>query len=72
MKANPNSKPIPAVVLTCSREERDLVMGYDPGHNAYVIRPTESYDFADFIREPGPLRTGVAHPGYEAWTFVDA
>jgi two-component system response regulator len=54
VRADPIVMPIAAVVLTCSREERDLVMGYDPGAKAYVIKPTEPYDFADFIREPGP------------------
>ena len=62
VRADPNLKTIPAMVLTSSREERDLVMGYDPGANAHVMEPTESHNLADVIREPGLLRTAVAHP----------
>jgi len=62
VRADPDLKVIPAVVLTSSREEQGLVMGYDPGANAHVMEPTESHDLADVIREPGLLGTVVAHP----------
>jgi CheY-like chemotaxis protein len=40
-------KRIPVVVLTSSREQRDIVTSYDLGVNAYVVKPV---DFESFIR----------------------
>jgi CheY-like chemotaxis protein len=47
LKADPNLKAIPVVMLTSSREEQDLVNSYNLGVNAYVVKPV---DFADFIQ----------------------
>jgi CheY-like chemotaxis protein len=38
---------LPIVILTSSREENDLVRGYELGANAYVVKPV---DFDQFIR----------------------
>jgi CheY-like chemotaxis protein len=47
MKADPHLKTIPAVILTSSREEQDLIKGYELGVNAYVVKPV---DFREFIK----------------------
>lgn len=47
IKSDDNLKMVPAVILTSSREERDLVEGYKLGANAYVVKPV---DFEEFIR----------------------
>ncbi|HWB58674.1 MAG TPA: response regulator, partial [Chthoniobacteraceae bacterium] len=46
MKSDPALKTIPVVMLTSSREERDLVQSYKLGANAYVVKPV---DFQQFI-----------------------
>lgn len=46
VKADPALKSVPVVVLTSSREDRDLAACYELGVNAYVVKPVE---FADFI-----------------------
>ena len=46
VKSDPALKTIPIVVLTSSREERDLVRTYDLGVNAYVVKPV---DFLEFV-----------------------
>jgi CheY-like chemotaxis protein len=46
VKADPQLRRMPIVVLTSSREESDLVRSYDLGVNAYVVKPM---DFADFV-----------------------
>jgi CheY-like chemotaxis protein len=44
---------IPVVVLTSSREERDLVASYKLGVNAYVVKPVDFHEFANAIKELG-------------------
>lgn len=46
IKADESLKTIPVVILTSSREEQDLVQGYQNGANAYVVKPV---DFGEFI-----------------------
>lgn len=45
LKNDPRTKPIPVVILTASREERDIVTGYNLGVNAYIQKPV---DFGQF------------------------
>lgn len=47
LKAHPEKKLIPVVVLTSSREERDIVESYQLGVNAYIVKPV---DFEKFVR----------------------
>ncbi len=44
---------IPVVVLTSSREERDMVSSYKLGVNAYVVKPVDFRDFVSAIKELG-------------------
>ncbi|WP_322102435.1 response regulator [Paraburkholderia sp. J41] len=46
-------KRIPVVMLTSSREEKDLLRSYDLGVNAYVVKPVEFDDFMDAINDLG-------------------
>ena len=43
----------PVVMLTSSREERDLVRSYELGVNAFVVKPVGFRDFVEAIRELG-------------------
>lgn len=52
LRADPRTKLLPIVVLTSSREEKDLVGAYDSGANSYVQKPVE---FAEFVRAAGHL-----------------
>ena len=53
MKESPGLKRIPVVMLTSSREERDLVRSYDLGVNGYVVKPVDFQQFAEAIRQIG-------------------
>jgi K+-sensing histidine kinase KdpD len=46
-------KMIPVVVLTSSREERDLVASYRLGVNAYVVKPVDFHEFVNAVKEFG-------------------
>jgi CheY-like chemotaxis protein len=70
VKSDPKLRAIPIVVLTSSREERDLVDSYDLGVNAYVVKPVKFKEFVEavdqlgvfwaLINEPPPEFSGVA------------
>src|SRR4051794_24564331 len=51
MKNDPNLKRIPVVMLTSSREERDLIRSYDLGVSAYVVKPVDFRQFVDTVKE---------------------
>jgi DNA-binding response OmpR family regulator len=53
IKADEKLKMIPVVVLTSSREERDMVASYKLGVNAYVVKPVDFHEFVNAIKELG-------------------
>ena len=52
-KSDPRTKNIPVVVLTSSREERDLIDSYNLGVNSYVVKPVDFLQFTEAIRQLG-------------------
>jgi CheY-like chemotaxis protein len=53
IKSDETLKPIPVVMLTSSREERDLAESYALGANAYVVKPVEFHQFLKAVKELG-------------------
>jgi CheY-like chemotaxis protein len=53
IKNDPDLKLIPVVMLTSSREERDLVQSYKLGVNAYVVKPVDFNQFIDAVKQLG-------------------
>ncbi len=47
IKSNPQTKKLPVVIITSSREDPDIKAAYDLGANSYVVKPV---DFNDFIK----------------------
>jgi CheY-like chemotaxis protein len=62
IKTDPNLKTIPVVMLTSSREERDLAESYDSGANAYVVKPVGFHDFVEAVRKAGLFWTVINQP----------
>jgi CheY-like chemotaxis protein len=53
LKTDERTRAIPVVVMTSSREERDLVDSYKLGVNAYVQKPVDFDQFRNMVKELG-------------------
>lgn len=53
IKDDPRTKSIPVVILTSSREEKDLVEGYRLGVNSYIQKPVDFEQFRGSIKTVG-------------------
>lgn len=53
VKSDPRTKAIPVVVLTSSKEQRDVVESYQLGVNSYIVKPVDFAGFADAVKEIG-------------------
>ena len=53
LKGDPRTRTIPVVVLTSSREDRDIVDAYRLGVNSYIVKPVDFTQFASSVRELG-------------------
>lgn len=53
IRSSPNFKYIPIIMVTSSREERDLIESYKLGANSYVVKPVDINQFIDAIKVLG-------------------
>lgn len=53
VKEDPRTKTIPVVILTSSKEEKDLVEGYRLGVNSYIQKPVDFEQFRSSIKSLG-------------------
>jgi CheY-like chemotaxis protein len=53
IKADPRTRTIPVVVLTSSKEEKDLIESYHLGANSYIQKPVDIEKFRDTIKQLG-------------------
>ena len=53
VKADERTKTIPVVVLTSSREEKDMVESYKLGVNSYIVKPVDFNKFVDAVGDLG-------------------
>jgi len=53
IKNDPQQKHIPVVMLTSSREERDVLTSYEIGVNAFVVKPVDFNAFFEAIQDLG-------------------
>lgn len=70
IKGDPRTKIIPVVLMTSSREERDMVSGYELGVNSYVQKPVDFAEFRKAVKTLGlywlvtnrpPVSNGKSH-----------
>lgn len=53
IKSDPQFKAIPVVILTSSQEDPDIANCYDLGANSYIVKPVDSNNFFNAIKEMG-------------------
>jgi two-component system response regulator len=53
IKLNDNTKTIPVVIMTSSKEEQDIITSYNLGVNSYVVKPVDFEGFAKAVSELG-------------------
>ncbi|HVG15519.1 MAG TPA: response regulator [Chitinophagaceae bacterium] len=53
IKSNPQTKMIPVVIMTSSREEQDMIGSYELGVNSFVVKPVDFTEFAIAVSELG-------------------
>jgi CheY-like chemotaxis protein len=62
IKSDEKLRMIPVVVLTSSKEEKDMVASYKLGVNAYVVKPVDFHEFVNAIKELGVFWAVINEP----------
>ncbi len=62
LKSDAKMRVIPIVVLTSSRESKDLGTCYQLGVNAYVVKPVKFLDFIEAVKEIGVFWALINEP----------
>jgi CheY-like chemotaxis protein len=62
IKSDEELRMIPVVVLTSSKEEKDMVASYKLGVNAYVVKPVDFHEFVNAIKELGVFWAVINEP----------
>ena len=53
LRDEPRTRLLPVVILTSSKEEQDILRGYDLGANSYIQKPVDFTQFVDAVRQLG-------------------
>ena len=53
IRNDPRTRLVPVVILTSSREEQDLINGYQLGANSYIRKPVDFPEFMQAVRQLG-------------------
>jgi DNA-binding response OmpR family regulator len=62
IRSDPVLSMVPVVVLTSSKEEKDMVASYKLGVNAYVVKPVDFHEFVNAIKELGVFWAVINEP----------
>jgi two-component system, response regulator len=51
LRADERTRLLPVVILTASKDEQDLIEGYESGANSYVRKPIDFTQFLEVVRQ---------------------
>lgn len=66
MRADPDTRTVPVVMMTSSEEQSDLVRSYDLGVNSYVVKPVQFDAFVKAVQQLGLYWLLLNHPPEQA------
>ena len=53
LRADERTKLLPVVIVTSSKEEKDMMNGYSLGANSYVRKPVDFVQFSEAVKQLG-------------------
>lgn len=53
LRADERTKLVPVIILTSSKEEQDIIMGYKLGCNSYIRKPVDFNQFMEAVKQLG-------------------
>jgi two-component system response regulator len=53
IRADERTRLLPVVIMTSSREERDVIASYKLGINSYIVKPVDFDQFNEAVRQVG-------------------
>jgi two-component system response regulator len=62
IKRDPRTRHIPVIVMTSSREERDVFESYELGVNSYIVKPVDFIQFREVVKQLGLYWLVINHP----------
>ena len=62
VKSDPRTRTIPVVIMTSSKEERDLVASYNLGANSYIQEPVDFEQFRETVKTVELYWLVINHP----------
>ena len=62
IRGDESTRLLPVVILTSSKDDRDLLESYALGANSYVVKPVDFVQFAEAVRQLGLYWLVVNHP----------
>ena len=72
IKSHPRAKTIPVVIMTSSKEERDLVASYHLGANSYIQKPVDFDQFRETVKSAGLYGLLINQPPPLSSTLAEA
>ena len=64
IKKDERAKKIPVVVLTSSKQEKDIETAYRNGANSYIVKPVEFDEFVNAVKDLGNYWLDLNETGY--------
>ena len=62
IKKDEKLKLVPVVILTASKEDKDIVERYTSGANSYVVKPVDFHQFVDAVEQVGAFWAIINEP----------